>query len=56
MTTVDDRLDDLNAMRDGKSWTWHWRSPWSTTVVSERSYKTRAAALAAGRAFVKANR
>lgn len=57
MTNVDDGFDGLDVVREGKTaWTWHWRSPWSTTVVSPTSYKSKAAALSAGRQWVREHR
>jgi hypothetical protein len=53
---TDDGLDALEAVRDGKSWGWRWRTPWATTVLSAQSYKSKRAALVAGRQWVREHR
>jgi hypothetical protein len=46
--------DGLSAFSDdtGEVWRWHWRSPWTAETVSPVTYKTEAAALAAGRRWL----
>lgn len=45
--------DSLTAVKDsGGGWRWCWRSPWAVLTHSPQRYKTRQAALAAGRKWL----
>lgn len=47
--------DAVTAERVGKRWRWTWRAPWAATTTSAATYKTKASALAAGRAWLRDN-
>jgi hypothetical protein len=44
--------DGVTAFGEGETWRWHWRAPWTAETMSPVTYKTEAAALAAGRKWL----